>query len=307
MAQFRTAQRPSLARLASAPSRATSPQRASLNGALLWLQGAAGNRAVRDELAAIQRDDAPATSQFKDFAADWPGRVTDNLTEARKNVPSDGLIAESRLGSAYMYVLTVFNATPQSDPVWVKLRIFGRGVAGVYDLVRDRNTNGKNTSKDIADDLRSWRLQAVELGPSLKRGADGGPASLDKWNDGIVFPLGRAILQTGQDDDRAVSEASTALEIIHMWREATPRDDPNRLQLISLERGVYTSFQRLREQAPRGEKADVGKDLDNAIEESKVIGQQIASIKPPPPEASEPTPPPKKPFVNDTELMRPGD
>ena len=92
-----------------------------------------------------------------------------------------------------------------------------------------------------------------------------------------------------------------------MWREATPRDDPNWLQLISLERGVYTSFQRLREQAPRGAKADVGKDLDNAIEELKVIGQQIASIKPAAPEAPAPTPPPKKPFVNDTELMRPGD
>jgi len=286
-------------------SHATRPS--TLNGALFDLQRTAGNRAVAAELALVQREDAPADNQFKVFADGWQKFVTDDLIEAHDRLADSPLVAESDLGSAYYWVLKTYNATPEADPMWVKLRIFGRGVAGAYDLIRDRATKGEGTSKDVATDLRSWRLQAVELGPSLKTGADGQPASMDKWNDGVVFPLGRAIIRAGQDDQQAVHEASVALEIIHMWRQAMAKDDPKKLELISLERGVYTTFQRLRDQAEGAGTADLAGDIARTIEESKVIGPQIANIKPPAPAAPTAAPPPKKPFVNDTELMKPGD
>src|SRR6187401_2282689 len=110
MAQFRHARRPSVARQASAqPARAASAQPGSLSGALMWLQRVAGNRAVSAELAAVQRDDAPAAAQFKEFAEGWPEFVTDNLSEARKEVSSDPVIAEVRLSGAYRYILLVLN------------------------------------------------------------------------------------------------------------------------------------------------------------------------------------------------------
>jgi len=277
-----------------------------LASAVLDLQRAAGNRAVAEELASIQRDETAAETQIKIFAEQWPAAVTDNLVDAHARLKESPVVAQISLGIAQKFVQRVWGVTLDTDPVAVKLRIFGRGVAGAYDLIDDRSTKGKDVAKDVGNDLRTWRLEAAELGPSLKTGADGKPASIDKWNDGVVFPLGRAILKTGQDDDQAVREASLALEILHMWKEATAKDDPGRLKLISLERAVYTTFQRMRDQAEGSGTSDLAGDIARAVEESKVIGPQIALIKPPP-ETPAAAPPSKKPFVNDTELMRPGD
>ena len=282
----------------------------SLEQAVIGLQRLAGNQAVTAELASVQREEAAGgTPDFALYAEMWPRFVEERLKTAKGFLKDDEPMALSWLQDAFRFVLQIFNDIPRNDPAWIKVRIFGRGLDGVTQVLGDRLKVGKNRDKDMTNDIRQWRMQADELGPSLTHGPNGTAASIDKWKEGVVFPLGRTILKSERDVTSAVSEASLALEVIRLWRDGTPKDDPNRLQLANLERAVFYSLERLREQAFGKGEADVGADLDTVIAEAKVIGPQIGNIKLPEPEKAAPAaaPAPKKPFTNDTELMKPGD
>ena len=276
---------------------------------LLDLQRLAGNRAVSGALVAVQREEAAAVdSPFRAYAELWPtaAGVTERLLKATNDLATHPLHASIELNRAYAFVLKVFNEIPENDPVQIKVKIFGRGLGRAVDVLNDRLGNTKELDKRRADDLRTWRYEANELGPQLKAGPRGQPANLENWNEGVVYPLGRAILKSGQDPAAAVSEASLALQVVHMWRGGTPKTDPNLLKLVSLERGVLMSLDRLREAAYGAGEVDVAEIIETAIVESEVVGPQIASIQPPPPAVSTPSAAgPKPPFVNDTELMRP--
>ena len=282
-------------------------RRTGLVESLLDLQRLAGNSAVTTALAAVQREEATAVdSPFAHYAEQWPSLVTDRLVEATNDLATHPQIALLKLHRALAFVVEVFDAIPADHPVKVKVRIFGRGLAGSVEVLDDRLGFTKDPDKERTDDLRTWRYQANELGPQLKAGPNGQPANLENWNQGVVYPLGRAILKSGQEPAVAVSEASLALEVVRMWRDGTPRTDPNRLKLVNLERGVSITLDRLREAAYGAGEVDVAKNLETAVAESNVVGPQIATIQPPPPAVSTPSAAgPQAPFVNDTELMRP--
>lgn len=282
----------------------------SLEQAVIGLQRFAGNQAVTAELASVQREEAAGgPPDFALYAEMWPRFVEQRLVTAKGYLANDQPLAMSWLQDAFRFVLQIFNDIPGRDPAWLKVRIFGRGLDGVIQVLGDRLKVGKNRDKDMSNDIRQWRMQADELGPSLTHGPNGAAANVDKWKEGVVFPLGRTILKSERDVTGAVSEASLALEVIRLWRDGTPKDDPNRLQLANLERAVFYSLERLREQAFGKGEVDVGADLDTVIAEAKVIGPQIGNIKLPEPEKTAPAaaPAPKKPFANDTELMKPGE
>lgn len=102
----------------------------------------------------------------------------------------------------------------------------------------------------------------------------------ERWNDGVVFPLGRSIVRAERDPSAAISEASAALEVIHKWREAAPTGDASRLQLISLERGLYYTLERLEERAWTSGRADLVRDVATTYQEAAVIGPLLASSPP---------------------------
>jgi hypothetical protein len=223
---------------------------------------------------------------------------------------------------AFEFVLEVFAATPRSHSNWIKLQILGRSLEGMLRVLDDRLKLDTGGPDSLLDDLRSWRLNAVQLGPELRYppqaggdattpagsaspapvaagdqtraagsgrdadGSPGGPAATasdltstlaERWNAGVVLPLGRALVRAERDPASAVSEASLAAEVIHMWREAAPQGSADRLRLISLERAVYYSLERLQERAWGSGKADLVRDVTTTSTEAEVIGALLAA------------------------------
>jgi hypothetical protein len=297
----------------------------SLEGALIELQRLAGNQAVSRQVAPT-----PTATETPDtlspYAEMWDSQVMERLALAKEDVakpqPADKKSVDYRqyallyVYRALAFVLKAFDVTPRDHPTWIKLQILGRSLDGIKGVLSDRLKHGGDT---VGDDLRSWRENAVLLGPELRFSPAAAGSSkttpadsaqmAERWHEGVVLPLGRAIVRAERDVTAAISEASLALEVIHKWREAAPTGDLSRLQLISLERGLYYSLERLREQAWGKGQADLVGNLDTTIKEAAVIGPLLATtpakkVEPPPP--TPPTAPatPSK-TINDTELEKP--
>jgi hypothetical protein len=297
-------------------ARVGAPIRApTLVDAVIELQRTAGNLAVAGELA-MQRDEAAApkatmlegAEYVKALAELWDNSVMQRLVEAKDKLTSDPKTAYIVLSHALEFVERAMDAVPRDHLTWIKLRILGRSIDGIKAVLADR-MKLRGGATNVVDDLRSWYREASDLGPSLKAAPGGRTVGADEktslWNEGVVFPIGRAILKAADDPRTAMSELSDSLEILHMWREAAPRG-VDKLRLIDLERGALYSLKRLEQRVGGPGEVDLAADLTTTLEEAAVIGQVLATTPPkpaPPPSAT----PSNKPFVNDTELMRPGD
>jgi hypothetical protein len=270
--------------------------------AVMELQRTAGNMAVATELGSIQRDDAgaPATEEKdtpKAVSEIWGELVIDQLAEAKDYLVKDSQRAWQALSHVVQFIVDAMEVVPRNHPTWIKLRILGIEVDGIRNVLADRlkDTNAAN----VTDDLRFSYRQAVDIGPELNQ-----PDAVESWNEAAVYPIGRAILKVEADKDLAVIEAAAALEVVNARRVRLRKDHPAKLRLIMIERTLKYAVERLQQQARGQGEVDIARDLDAAIEEAGVFTTVLANTPP------KPAPPPaaaKNPFVNDTELMRPGD
>jgi len=299
-----------------------------LTAAIADLQREAGNRAVSAELAkgstarietlagSVQRDVAAAPAapssidDVKVLAGMWDSSVMARLAEAKEKLDKDPKVAYIILSHALAFVERAMDAVAPGDPTVTKLRIIGRSIDGIKSVLSDRMKGGGGAT-NVTDDLRSWYRESSDLGPELTVGP-GGRTDLSKdklvdlWNQGVVFPIGRTILKSGADKtDEASAELLDALEVLHMWRDGAPRGDV-KLRLIALERAALFSYERLKQTAKGASEVDLAADLAVALQDAAVVGSLLAAA----PQKQPPQPPPtpsNKPFVNDTELMKPGD
>jgi hypothetical protein len=266
----------------------------------------------REFATAIQRDSATPdqAGDLKVLAELWDNSVIQRLADAKGRIAKDPETAYIILSHALEFLERALDAVDPSHPTWLKLRIVGRSIDGIKSVIADRLKGGGGAT-DVKDDLRSWYREAMEIGPGLTVGPRGqknlGTDKLvELWNEGVVFPIGRTILKAaGDKTDEAGTELIDALEILLKWREAAPRGDV-RWRLIALERALLFSYKRLDQKVRGASEVDVTFDLDTALQDATVLGSLLASA-PPKPAPPPPAAPSTKPFVNDTELMRPGD
>jgi len=96
----------------------------------------------------------------------------------------------------------------------------------------------------------------------------------ERWKDGVVLPLGRAIIRLEHDVEAAANELSFAYEVVRLWRAAAPPGD-QRLRLAVLEREVSYAWQRVKERQHGSAWVDMRQNLATTETEAELIGRAL--------------------------------
>ena len=321
-------------------------QRGASATSIVALQRSAGNRAVTSWIASVAPRPAPVVQREAPtatldperralYAGMWGTSVMKRITEIgdslRAAATEEGeyaafkqLLARNESLGLQHFVLMLMQEVPDQDPLLQRLRILRRTIDGIDGVLAERT--GSDQTKTLLDDLRFWRKEAVDLGPTLTHRPTSSPATggttapagsqapasgpaqagsqapasgpapatpapagasaqepqaapavvsaTEAWTNGVVLPLGRAIVRTERDPNGAASAASEAYQVVGLWRQAAPPGD-ERLRLIALERGVEASFDLLVERSQGAGAVDVHALLARLAPEAEAVGKRL--------------------------------
>lgn len=268
-------------------------------------------------------------------------RAADRLGREEKDLPG----ARTELATALETIRAVRDGTPADDPNHVRLTSVERIVASVLDVVDARLGAGMSDSQ-YDRELMTVRLEAVELQPLVTHKPpieDLVQAILGEGAADFEIPASVAAKSAAElwkvfvidylwDTQRDFGELSPGAawanvlgvgQAIQHFQRAAPDGDPVRRRMFALEAAATALLSRLKERIPADDfrhatADDLADDAARAFDlgvamKGHLTGQ--SAVEPAPEGAGEPgftwenidPDAARRPFENDTNLMRPGE